>query len=315
MTHSPLLIGIDGGGSKTLALLADASGHILGRGLGGSANYQNAGFPAASRALLDAIAAAFSDAGLAVRPPAALCMGIAGSDRPEDQRLYLDWAAATWPGAAVEVVNDAELVLAAGTPEGWGIALIAGTGSIVYGQSVDGRMARAGGWGHVMGDEGSGYAVGQAALRAVMVAFDGRGPATALTEAVLRHWGLAAPPDLVGQVYRSGIGPAEIAALAPLVHAAAEQGDTAAAGILARAGDDLALAAAAVVEGLGLGRCTSTGEVACALAGGLIVNGPLLRATFLESAVERGLCLTPITLVTEPAQGAVRLARRVVENE
>ena len=314
MNHHPsdLLIGIDGGGSQTLALLADAHGAILGRGYGGCANYQSVGFPAAAQALSDSIAAAFADAGASVQPVAALCMGIAGSDRPEDQSLYGDWAAAAWPGVPVSVVNDAQLVLAAGTPDGAGVALIAGTGSIVYGQAPDGRLARAGGWGHVMGDEGSGYAVGQAALQAVMRAFDGRERPTRLTEAVLQHWRLSAPPDLVGQVYRSGMGPAEVASLAPLVHAAAEQGDAVALDILAEAGRELALAVAAVVEQLGLGQCSSTGEVACGLAGGLIVNSPLLRAAFLDSVAERGVCLDPITLVTEPAQGAVRLAERML---
>jgi N-acetylmuramic acid 6-phosphate etherase len=308
MNHpSDLLIGIDGGGSKTLALLADAHGAILGRGYGGCANYQSVGFPAAAQALSDAIAAAFADAGVPVQPVAALCMGIAGSDRPEDQVLYMDWAATAWPGVPVSVVNDAQLVLAAGTPEGAGVALIAGTGSIVYGQAPDGRLARAGGWGHVMGDEGSGYAVGQAALQAVMRAFDGRERSTGLTEAVLRYWGLGAPSDLVGQVYRTGMGPAEVASLAPLVHAAAEQGDAVALDILAEAGRELALAVTAVIEQLRI-----AGAVACGLAGGLIVNGPLLRVAFLDSSAALGLHLQPITLVTEPAQGAVRLAERML---
>ncbi len=309
MSDPRLLIGIDGGGSKTLALLADARGAILGRGYSGCANYQSVGFPAAAQALSDAIAGAFAAAGAPMQPVAALCMGIAGSDRPEDQTLYLGWARTAWPGAPVSVVNDAQLALAAGTPEGVGVALIAGTGSIVYGQAADGRLARAGGWGHVMGDEGSGYAVGQAALQAVMRAYDGRGRPTALADAVLRHWDLAAPPDLVGQVYRTGMGPAEVAALAALVHAAAEQGDAVARDILAEAGRELALAVVAVVAQLGF-----SGSVACGLAGGLIVNGALLRAAFLDAAAALGLDLQPITLVTEPAQGAVRLAQRMIED-
>ena len=133
---------------------------------------------------------------------AAVGLGLAGVDRPEDRALFEGWAAGRFGGAPVVIANDAELVLAAGTPDGWGIALISGTGSIVFGRSPHGEMARAGGWGHILGDEGSGYAIGVEALRAVMRAFDGRGPATALTDAVLLHWSLKTPPDLVGRVYR-----------------------------------------------------------------------------------------------------------------
>ena len=195
-----LLLGLDGGGSKTLALLTDAAGHVVGRGMAGASNYQNIGEIAAWAALDPAIAAAFADAASQPSAVAAVGLGLAGVDRPEDRALFEGWAAKRFGGAPVVIANDAELVLAAGTPDGWGIALISGTGSIVFGRSPQGEMARAGGWGHIMSDEGSGYAIGVEALRAVMAPFDGRGPATALTDAVLAHWSLKTPPDLVGRV-------------------------------------------------------------------------------------------------------------------
>jgi N-acetylglucosamine kinase-like BadF-type ATPase len=170
-------------------------------------------------------------------------------------------------------------------------------------------MARAGGWGHILGDEGSGYAIGSAALRAVMCAFDGRGPATALTEAILAHWGLSAPPDLVGRVYREDVGAAEIATLARLADAAAGAGDAVARDILQQAGHDLAITVEAVVRRLGLPAPTP-----CALAGGVVVHGRQARAAFLAAAAERGLDLRPITPVTEPARGAVRLAAELLKN-
>ena len=159
-----LLLGLDGGGSKTLALLADAEGRVIGRGIAGASNYQNIGETAAWAALDTAIAAAFADAGLEPSAVAAVGLGLAGVDRPEDRALFEGWAARRFGGAPVVIANDAELVLAAGTPDGWGIALISGTGSIVFGRSPQGEMARAGGWGHIMGDEGSGYAIGVEAL-------------------------------------------------------------------------------------------------------------------------------------------------------
>ncbi len=303
IASTTLLLGLDGGGSKTLALLADAAGRVMGRGAAGSSNYQNIGAEAAWAALDAAIAAAFADAGMTPGPVAAVCLGLAGVDRPEDRALFEGWAAGRFGAAAVIIANDAEIVLAAGTPAGWGVALISGTGSIVFGRHPSGAMARAGGWGHILGDEGSGYAIGLAALRAVMAAFDGRGPATALTEAVLAHWGLASPTDLVGRVYRQGADTSEIAALARLVDAAAAAGDGVALEILRQAGRDLALTVEAVVRRLALPAPTPT-----ALAGGVVVHGRQARAAFLAAAAERHLALDPVTPVVEPAQGAVRLA-------
>lgn len=298
-----LLLGLDGGGSKTLALLADATGRVLGRGTAGSSNYQNIGAEAAWAALDGAIAAAFADAGRPVGPLGAVCLGLAGVDRPEDRMLFEGWAAGRFGGAPTVIANDAEIVLAAGTPDGWGVAVISGTGSIVFGRHPSGKMARAGGWGHVLGDEGSGYAIGRAALRAVMWAFDGRGPATSLTQAVLTHWALAAPTDLVGRIYREEVRATDIAALARLVDAAAGAGDAVACAILRDAGRDLAITAEAVVR-----RLTLPAPTPCALAGGVVIHGSQARAAFLAAAAARGLALAPITPVEEPARGAVRLA-------
>jgi N-acetylglucosamine kinase-like BadF-type ATPase len=314
MASSGLILGIDGGGSKTLALLADADGRVLGRGLGGNANYQSAGFAAASRAVREAIARAAEDAGLGAEAGthhpapriAALCLGLAGAAREEDKTLYREWTQTVFTGARVLIVNDAEIVLAAGTPDEWGVALICGTGSIAYGRDAAGQVARAGGWGYVLGDEGSGYAIGRGALQAVVHAADGRGPATHLTAVVLSHWGLAAPEELIRRVYRESTLPADIAALAPLVIATAEE-DAVAAGIVAEAGRDLASALAAVIARLDI-----TGPVPVALAGGLLVNFEVLRRAVIAAAVERKLHLEPILPVAEPAQGALRLARELI---
>jgi N-acetylglucosamine kinase-like BadF-type ATPase len=309
-----LLLGIDGGGSKTVALLADLDGRVLGRGVAGSSNYQAAGAQAAQTALDQAIAAAYANARLpgpawpqASDAISAACFGLAGVDRPEDRDLFEAWTADRLPHARVVIANDAELVLAAGTADGWGCALISGTGSIVYGRDPAGRTARSGGWGHLLGDEGSGYAVGLAALRAVMRAFDGRAPSTELTAAVLSHWSLAKPTDLVGRVYRESLTPGEVAGLAPLVDAAAAGGDAVAQAIVDEAGGELALAVAAVLRGLRL-----TGPTPCALAGSLIVKGHAVRAAFMAAAQRLGLQLAPIAEVHEPAQGAVRLAQSLI---
>ncbi len=308
MDTQRLFVGVDGGGTKTLALLANEQGELLGRGQGGTANYQSAGEEAALAAIERAVDAAFTAAGIPPRPPDALCLGLAGVDRPDDRALFERWLAEHMPQATGVVVNDADLLLAAGTPEGWGVAVICGTGAIAVGRRADGVGDRADGWGYLLGDAGSGYAIGRATLRAVMRAADGRGPATSLTETVLAHWGLAIPDDLIDRVYRKPLAPKDVARLAVLAEQAAQAGDTVALALIEKAGRDLAESAATVVRKLALPTPTP-----CALAGGAILHGATIRSAFLLAAEAAGLRLEPVQLVTEPAQGAVRLALRAAK--
>lgn len=306
----PLLLGIDGGGSKTLALITDLAGRALGWGLAGPSNYHAVGVAAAHGALDAAVAAALAEVtprlplALPASPFAALALGLAGIARPEDRPVIQAWAETRYPGVPTTLVHDAHLVLAAGTPDLWGLALICGTGSMAYGADPAGRSARAGGWGYLLGDEGSGYALGLAALRAVMRAADGRGPATALTPAILARWELLHPQELVRYVYRPEIGRTEIAALAALVDAAAVQGDPVAQALTAEAGRELALAVQAVARQLAF-----TGATPCALAGSVLVKGQAVATAFHAAAVELGLQLEPLAPVAEPVWGAIRLAR------
>ncbi len=302
------VIGVDGGGSKTKALVADLKGKRLGQGVAGPSNYQAVGRPATYVALDTAIRAACETAGLEGQPRA-LCLGLAGAGRPEDQAVIQAWADARYPGVPVTIVHDAELVLAAGTSEGWGIALISGTGSLAYGRAPDGHTARAGGWGYIFGDEGSGYAIGVAALRAVAHACDGRGSQTALTSAVLQYWALDKVPAIIPHLY--GHAPSEIrtkvARLAPLVTSTAEQGDEVAHCILQEAGKALSDLVIAVVRALDL-----EPPIPLALAGGVLVKGPSLVATLFHNAIRaRGVQLEPLTYVQDPARGAVRIAVKV----
>ena len=167
-----------------------------------------------------------------------------------------------------------------------------------------GRTTRANGWGYLLGDEGSGYWIGLAALRSVMQAADGRGPQTSLTAQILGHWGLETPESLVRHVYREGVSPADIAALAGLVERAAGQGDAVALGIAGDAGHELVKALAAAVRRLDL-----LAPMPCALAGGVLTRGHAVKAAFSSAAAKAGLQLEPVEVVQEPAQGALRLAR------
>lgn len=302
-----LVIGIDGGGSKTQAQAAGLDGPALGHGTGGPSNYQGVGVATAQAALAEASASALAEAGLPSARAAAVCLGLAGAGRPEDHALFADWVAAQWPGARALVVNDAELVLAAGAPQGWGLAVIAGTGSIAYGRSPAGATARADGWGPLLGDDGSGYAIGRAALRAAAAAHDGRGTPTVLLGDILAHWHLPDAVALVARAYRPHLSTAEVAGLAVLVEKAADRGDAVALGILAEAGKQLAVTAAAVAGRLGM-----TGEAPCAVAGSVFIKGRRVLEAFERGLRDKGVTPAPLAPVEAPAWGGVLLARALV---
>lgn len=306
MIPSRLLIGVDCGGTKTQAVLGDADGRVLGKGAAGPANFQVMGVQAAVGAIRTAIEAAFRQASLPAGPVHVLCVGMAGADRPQERELLMGRLQEL--AVRVELFNDVRLLLAAGTPLGWGLAVISGTGSIVYGLDAGGRTARAGGWGYLFGDEGSGYDLGRSALQAAARQADGRGPETLLTRKILDYWGLQDVSSLIPHVYRQPAAPAEIARLAPLVGEACEQGDPVAAGLVQRAAEELSLGVRAVAAKLGF-----EGQVACAMGGGVLAHLPGLRDKLVALTREAGLQLDPAVLVTEPVEGALRLARSLAD--
>src|SRR6059058_753277 len=192
------VLGIDAGGTKTVCLLADAHGAILSEGRGPGANLHTAGELAVEKVLHAAMEAAIGDRDIT---PAAVCLGIAGVDREDEARTVRTIMRRIGYKARTVVVNDALIALVAGAGNAPGIVIIAGTGSIVYGRNARHEAARAGGWGHIIGDEGSGYWIGREALAAVMRAVDGRGPATALSGMVLEHFGIDDVSQLPRIVY------------------------------------------------------------------------------------------------------------------
>jgi N-acetylmuramic acid 6-phosphate etherase len=298
-----LLLGIDGGGSHTVALLADAAGNILGRGEAGPSNLRAVGADMALRALDDAIDRAFVAAGLTRQTVGAACLGLAGADRAGEQALLRTWAERGKLCDRLELTNDGALVLGAGTPEGWGLAVIAGTGSLALGRSADGRTARAGGWGYLMGDEGSGYRITLAALEAVARAADGRGPATRLTDAMFARLHVREMQAMVPVIYGGAWDRAALAGLAPLVFVTADAGDAVAMRIVEEAAGELAKTATAVVRQLGM-----PPEVPLALAGGCLLASASYLERVLRMLAALGVSPQPATPVAEPARGAVRLA-------
>jgi N-acetylmuramic acid 6-phosphate etherase len=303
---SDLIIGIDGGGTNTRAQLANIRGEVLGTGEAGTSNPMVHGVQAAQHELDLAIERAFTSANRPRERVAALCMGLGGAGRAREQQELMEWAK-QHIADHVDVVNDAQIVLAAGTPDNWGVAVIAGTGSFVWGRNREGETARAGGWGYLIGDEGSGFDLARSALRAATQYADGRGEPTNLLNGILEFWGLSTPPDLLTRVYRSGLTHADIAKLAPLVIREAEDGDIVASRLVNDAADQLALGVAAVSRALRFG--TSTFPLA--LTGGVLLGTEFYRQQ-LERALQTHQCqCVPIELVYQPVLGAVRLALKL----
>ncbi|HLW67953.1 MAG TPA: BadF/BadG/BcrA/BcrD ATPase family protein [Gemmataceae bacterium] len=306
--YPDLILGIDGGGSHTIAVLAEraSNGRILGRGEAGPSNIQSVG-DAALRALEEAIAGTFANTGRARGSVAAAVLGLAGVDHPDAVKVIRAWAERFGLADRLKVENDSVLLLAAGTPQGWGLAVVAGTGSIAFARNRDGRMERSGGWGYVLGDEGSAYSLGLGGLRAVARASDGSAPATILTRTLLARMNLREPLEMIEAVYRGDWDRARIATLAPLVGEAAESGDAVAAGIVALQARLLAETVVAAARKVELPR----DRVPLALTGGPILNGQHYREHFLSALRKLDLNPDPVALVHDPVEGAIRIAREL----
>nr|BBH95657.1 N-acetylglucosamine kinase [Thermogemmatispora argillosa] len=298
MRDEEFYLGVDGGGSKTLAIVVDRHGRERGRALAGSANYVSVGQEEAIRQVRLAAERALQAAG-AVNRPRAAWIGLAGLDRPADHAVLSPPLATL--AEQVYVTNDAELPLAA-LEQAIGVVLIAGTGSIALGRDACGRVRRAGGWGYLLGDEGSGYDIGRQALQAAARAADGRGPHTSLLPRILAHWGLERAEDLIGVVYHSQ-ETAAIAQLATCVFAAAREGDPVARRIVGNAAAELALAALVVSHQLEF----PENVVPLALAGSLLVREAPFRAQILRRLRARRR-LGQVVIVEEPALSAAKAA-------
>jgi N-acetylmuramic acid 6-phosphate etherase len=304
--HPTLRLGIDGGGTRTVALLGRVGPgpmQILGRGRAGPSNLKTAGRAAALAELDRAVTAAFAQAGLPRGPVAAVCLGLAGAGRLEEQATIRAWAADAGLADLIDVVGDVTLPVAL-LPEGWGVGVVAGTGSCVWGRTPDGRTTRAGGWGPLLGDDGSGYALVVDALRAVTRRADRRGRATSLTDRFLGRLGVQDPSELIKVVHGGEWDRTRLAGLAPDVIRAADEGDIPAAGVVDRQVRELAECALAVVADLGL----PADSVPLALAGGLLANAPTYRDRFLRQLRDLGVRPGHVLSISEPAEGALRLA-------
>lgn len=294
-------LGIDGGGTKTRCVLGDDN-CVLGTGTGSGCSILRVGEACARDSLAAAIHEACVSAGVSPQHISRTCAGVTGA--ADDgvasliQRLLIEVV-----GGAIEVIGDMEVALESAFPGGPGIVLIAGTGSIAYGRNHQGETARAGGWGRLISDEGSGHWIGVEALRVSLRAYDA-GYNPRLLRKLMESLGARSVHDLAVRVNSNAAQ--DFASLFPVVLAAAEAGDPNATDLLDRAGRELAVPVSAVAAQLFSG----AEQVPVATHGGILASSNRIATAF--AAEIRTLCpmAEVLDITIDPALGALNRARR-----
>jgi len=299
-------LGFDGGGTKTECVLADAQGQVLARAFAGPSNPLRAGFTKAWFALSDAGDVVLRRQKIRAGDISAVCAGLGGASRAGVVNQVTTFLGNSYPGAEIRVTTDLEIGLEAAFGSGEGILLVAGTGSAAFGRDANGRTARAGGRGPWFSDEGSAFDIGRAAIRAVVLEQDQRGPETAIAKRLFA-WHNAPNWDvLIDQVSKEpdSVFPKTF----PLVAQLADRGDAVSREILVAAASSLAGLAAAVVRDLGW----TERDAPIARIGGVYGRSKYFDAaidTALRGAVPREHAV-PVAI--SPAEAAARMAIRMV---
>ncbi|MBT4914653.1 MAG: hypothetical protein HOI62_04840 [Gemmatimonadales bacterium] len=295
-----IVVGVDGGGTSTRAVVLDETGHEMARaeGPGAVATLDDPG--AVSAAVVSVVARALEDADVTL-PVDVLWAGLSGAGRDDVQAAVRASLMEASLAERVFVGTDVEAAFSDAFPLAEpGILLIAGTGSILWARSPGAHMIRVGGWGQDMGDEGSGYWIGREALRSVAAAADGRGPETELTGKALVHSSGQEPGDLIA--WAASASKSDIAALAPAVTEVADAGDGVAERILSEAVEELVGHITVGVERSGPWQSRPT---LCVWGGLVWKGGPLHRR--LNGAV-RQLAVDLASRELDPPAGAARMA-------
>jgi glucosamine kinase len=299
-----IAVGVDAGGSHTVAV-AMRDGELLRPATGPAANLHVAGIDRAARAIGETISAA-SESGA----PDGIVVGVAGAGEVQSAGALLAALAVRFPGARIEVTDDAHVALRSAVPAGDAIALIAGTGSIAYGE-IDGKTYRAGGFGYLVGDEGSGFSIGAAALRLTLKALEERAPSDGLTEAIVKSIGAVTAREVVTFLYAGETPVATVASVASLVVELAAAGERSATKIVQGAALDLFELLRSVCR-----RASVSGdaELPLALCGGLLGENSTLTY-LLETRVANEMPhLAVVKNSTAPHFGALAQARALVED-
>jgi glucosamine kinase len=294
------LLGIDGGATKTLAAVLDLERRELHLGHGGPSNQDAVGVGVAGQALFDAADEALAGAGISDGQLDAAVLAVAGTDTDAVTGHVRDERSPTWI-----VVNDVVGAWATATGARPGVGAISGTGSNVFGVGLDGRAWRAGGWGHLLGDEGSGYWLGVQSIKAALRDRESSGPPTALSEAAVQFFEAASVEALAAMVYSKPLTKSEIAAFAIETARIAERGDAVARELYEHGAAELAGQIAAVIRQTGLRGSFPVGLIGSAYKAGAAFVDPLARAVHALAPEAR---MTVVEMA--PVGGSLLLAAR-----
>jgi glucosamine kinase len=299
-SEARFLLGVDGGATKTLAAVLDLEEGAVHLGHGGPSNEDAVGTGSAVQALLGAAEQAIAGAGIAADHLGAAVLAIAGTDTAAIAASVRSARTDSWL-----VVNDVVAAWATATGGGPGVAVISGTGSNVFGVGPDGRGWRAGGWGHVLGDEGSGYWLGIESIKAALRDREASGPATALSAAAPAFFGARSVEALASSVYSKPLTKGEIAAFAAQTARLAGEGDAVARGLYERGAAELGVQIGAVVSQTGLTGSFPVGLIGSAFKAGEVFVQPLTRAIHVHSPQA---LVAPVAMA--PVGGSLLLAAR-----
>ena len=301
------MIGLDGGGTKTAAELCDGSGAVLATAAGGPSNFQVIGVETAARTIMDLVETCCHSIGCTPERLDSVVAGLTGAGRPGDQErmrqaLVAEASRRGRPLRSARIESDARIALEGAMGGEPGVIVIAGTGSIVFGKDSRGVVHRSGGWGRIIGDEGSGYALGRELFRAVAASIDDRSTRTNLPRLLKESFALGTQEAIITALYRESF---DVASVAPIMIEAAQQGDRVAREILASAARDLVAVVAPVVRKV---RGRARRPVSVAFIGSLLTSKnrysdrvrSLLRRTVPGAQVRPALAT--------PVHGAVLMA-------
>ncbi len=311
--NEKLVLGLDGGGTSTRAVLANVHGEISGVGQAGSSNYDDIGVEETQKNIKLAVDKAWQQSGHVFQPVQAIFLGMAGVvsdfDRAKIGKIVSDLNLCE--NNQVGIDHDLRIALAGGMALKPGIVLIAGTGASCYGRTPQGISCRVGGWGHLLDDGGSSYFLGLEALRAAVRSTDGRLGPTVLLEQILSTLGMKDILEIMHRVYFPQMNKTEIASLAPLVLAAAAGGDQVALQIVEAGQNELAALVDIACQRL----AQKPSETLLTVIGGLAQSGTYFKSG-LYNAIEARL---PGIQISEPALppvlGAVMLAIQLAQAE
>lgn len=272
-----LYLGIDGGGTKTHAVIISGEKKVVGEAFSGASNPLRVGVDRALSNIFSAVDRACDQAGRSSSDIVSIECGLAGVRREDLRQLIRRLIIQKFRIKNVEVLTDAEIALYGTTLGKQGLVVIAGTGSVCIGQNDKGEKFSAGGWGPIAGDEGGGAGIARRALQAIAKASDGRGKPTALSDVAIEYFRAGRLEDLSVAIYAPQIDNAKIAGFARCVIETAKAGDEVAIDILREAGEELGLAATAVIRKLKMERR----KFPIGIVGGIFNAGDLIIKPFL----------------------------------